>query len=129
MRLLLDTHIFLWYIMGDPSLPQKGVDAIRDPSNEVFLSAVSLWEVIVKYQTGKLPLPAPPQIFVPMQRQRHQIATLPLDEPSVMHLSRLPLYHRDPFDRMLICQALASNLTLLTVDAAIKAYPVPILAL
>jgi PIN domain nuclease of toxin-antitoxin system len=74
MRILLDTHIFLWFISGDTQLPTDVRDSIRDPSNEVYLSAVSVWEVIVKYQLGKLPLPEPPETCLPKQRTLHQIS-------------------------------------------------------
>ncbi|RLC90166.1 MAG: type II toxin-antitoxin system VapC family toxin [Chloroflexi bacterium] len=127
MRLLLDTHIFLWFISGDKRLPEDMRDAIRDLDNEVYLSVVSLWEAIVKYQLGRLSLPQPPGIYLPIQRQRHRIASLSLDEASVSQLTNLPPIHRDPFDRMLICQALEHGLTVVTVDVAIRAYPVPIL--
>ncbi len=127
MRLLLDTHIFLWFISGDERLPEGMRDGIRDLNNEVYLSTVSLWEAIVKHRLGKLPLPQPPNIYLPIQRQKHQIASLSLDEASVSQLAGLPQIHRDPFDRMLICQALEHGLTVVTVDDALCAYPVPIL--
>jgi len=127
MKLLLDTHIFLWFISGDKRLPKGMQDSIRDPNNEVYLSVVSLWEAIVKYQLGRLPLPQLPNIYLPIQRQRHRIASLPLDEASVTQLANLPQIHRDPFDRMLICQAMEHGLTIVTVDGAIYAYPVPVL--
>jgi len=127
MRLLLDTHIFLWFISGDERLPEGMRDSIRDLNNEVYLSTVSLWEAIVKHRLGKLPLPQPPNIYLPIQRQKHQIASLSLDEASVSQLAGLPQIHRDPFDRMLICQALEHGLTVVTVDDALCAYPVPIL--
>ncbi|AOX03482.1 twitching motility protein PilT [Moorena producens PAL-8-15-08-1] len=122
MKILLDTHIFLWFISGDTMLSTDVRDIIRDPDNEVYLSVVSVWEAIVKYQLGKLPLPEPPDKFLPNQRQLHQIASLDLDEGSVTQLSKLPLIHRDPFDRMLISQALEKGLTLATVDREIRAY-------
>lgn len=127
MRLLLDTHIFLWYISGDSRILDIVRDSIREPDNEVFLSVVSLWEASVKYQLGKLPLPQPPEIYLPMQRKRHMIDTLPLDEASVAQLAKLPPLHRDPFDRMLICQALEHNLIIVTVDDAIRSYSVTVL--
>jgi PIN domain nuclease of toxin-antitoxin system len=83
-----------------------------------------LWEAIVKYRLGKLPLPESPETYLPAQRERHQIASLALDEASVTHLMKLPSYHRDPFDRMLMCQAIQHNLTLATVDDKIREYPV-----
>jgi PIN domain nuclease of toxin-antitoxin system len=127
MKILLDTHIFLWFISGDIQLSTYVRDSIRDPSNEVYLSAVSVWEVIVKYQLGKLPLPEPPETYLPKQRNLHQIISLELDEVSVAQLAQLPPLHRDPFDRMLICQALQKGLTIATVDATVRAYPVSVL--
>ncbi len=124
MKLLLDTHVFLWYITADAQLPIVFRNEIRNPQNQVYLSVVSLWETIVKHQLGKLPLPQSPETFLPMQRERHQIANLALDESSILQLSSLPSLHRDPFDRMLICQALAHKLTLVTVDETIRSYPV-----
>src|SRR6266545_3797414 len=106
MRLLLDTHIFLWFISGDAKLPDGWRDSIRDPEHDVYVSVVSLWEAIVKHQLGKLSLPQPPEHYLPAQRVRHQLASLCLDEASVRHLASLPPIHRDPFDRMLICQAI-----------------------
>ena len=124
MRLLLDTCIFLWFISGDERLSNSVREAIRDPANQVYLSVVSIWEATVKYQLGKLPLPRPPEEYLPEQRVRHRISSLPLDEPSVAHLSALPMIHRDPFDRMLVCQAMEHGLTLATADEKISAYPV-----
>ncbi|MGK7956442.1 MAG: type II toxin-antitoxin system VapC family toxin [Crocosphaera sp.] len=127
MKILLDTHIFLWFISGDNRLSIDICNSIRDSGNEVYLSVVSIWECIVKYQLGKLPLPESPEIYLPKQRNRHQILNLNLDENSVTQLAKLPLLHRDPFDRMLICQALQNNLTIVTVDKAIRNYQVRIL--
>lgn len=127
MNLLLDTCIFLWFISGETRLPASMREAIRDPANEVHLSVVSLWEIILKYQLGKLPLPRLPEQYIPEQRERHGIASLPLQEDSVARLQQLPPLHRDPFDRMLICQALTRNLTLVTVDDKIRTYPVQVM--
>lgn len=127
MRLLLDTHIFLWYITGDRRLPKDKRESIRNSDNEVYLSVVSLWETIIKYQLGKLQLPQPPEVYLPLQRARHQIFSLGLDEASVSHLNQLPPIHRDPFDRMLICQANAHGLTIVTIDDIMIQYPVQVL--
>ncbi|PMB19059.1 type II toxin-antitoxin system VapC family toxin [Fischerella thermalis] len=127
MRILLDTHIFLWFISGDRQLSTDIRDAVRDPDNDVYLSAISVWEAIVKYQLGKLPLPEHPATYLPKQRDLHQIASLALDESSVIQLAKLPPLHRDPFDRMLICQALQNGLTIATVDTAIRAYSVSVM--
>ena len=127
MNLLLDTHIFLWFISGDSRLPLLFRDAIRDSNNETFLSVASLWEIIIKYKLGKLPLPQSPEIFVPQQRQIHQIKSLSISEASLKYLVSLPDLHRDPFDRLLISQALSGNFTIVTVDPAVKNYSVSFL--
>jgi PIN domain nuclease of toxin-antitoxin system len=129
MKLLLDTHIFLWYIIGDKRLPALWQMWIRDPANLVFVSVVSLWEASIKHALGKLPLPGPPETYLPLQRKRHKITSLALEEASVRRLAGLPALHRDPFDRMLICQALQHDLTLLTVDDILRAYPVKVAGL
>jgi PIN domain nuclease of toxin-antitoxin system len=126
MKILLDTHIFLWYISADKRLSDDRRASIQDLNNEVYLSVVSVWEAIVKYQLGKLPLPQPPEIYLPTQRVRHKISSLTLDEASVAYPSQLPSIHRDPFDRMLICQANVQGLSLMTDDGIIHKYPVQI---
>jgi PIN domain nuclease of toxin-antitoxin system len=127
MRPLLDTHIFLWFISGDERLPEDTRESICHPENDVYLSVVSLWEAIVKHRLGRLPLPHSPESYLPIQRERHQIASLSLDEESVSQLAQFPPIHRDPFDRMLICQAIAHGLTLATVDEVVIRYPVSVL--
>lgn len=127
MRLLLDTHVFLWFATGDRRLPAAWRETMQDPLNEVFVSVVSLWEATVKHQIGKLPLPHPPGTYLPRLRTIHRFASLPLDEESVARLAGLPQAHRDPFDRMLICQAIEHHLTLVTSDEIMKQYPVPTL--
>lgn len=127
MKILLDTHIFLWYISGDKQLPEFMIQAIRQPANQVYLSVVSLWEVIIKYQLGKLPLPQSPEMYLPRQRRRHFISNLDIYESSVRRVIQLPSYHNDPFDRLLISQAIEHGMTLATVDQKISAYPVTIL--
>ncbi|HJW84068.1 MAG TPA: type II toxin-antitoxin system VapC family toxin [Anaerolineae bacterium] len=129
MNLLLDTHVFLWFISGDARLPDALRDSIRDSENEVYVSVVSLWEAMIKHQLGKLPLPQPPEKYLPLQRERHRISSLSLDEASVSHLAELPPVHRDPFDRMLICQAMENGLTFVTVDDVLAGYPVSMLRL
>ncbi|KAB8316528.1 type II toxin-antitoxin system VapC family toxin [Tolypothrix campylonemoides VB511288] len=122
MKLLLDTHIFLWFISGSNQLSAIFRDSIQNPNNTVYLSVVSLWECIIKYQLGKLPLPESPEIYLPKQREQHRIDSLTVDEASVVQLIKLPSLHRDPFDRLLICQSLQHNLTILTADEAVMSY-------
>ncbi len=123
MRLLLDTHIFLWYIAGDTQLADAWRQMIGDPRNRVFLSVVSMWEAIIKFQTGRLPLPEAPETYIPRLRAQHRILVLPVDEASVAQVALLPPIHRDPFDRLLIGQAIQNGLILVTSDAAIRSYP------
>ena len=127
MKFLLDTHVFLWFISGDTRLTAEWRDTIRHPQHEIYLSVVSLWEAIIKHQLGKLPLPERPESYLPTQRERHQIANLPLDEASVRQLGTLPPIHRAPFDRMLVCQAIERKLNIITADDVFRAYPAPLL--
>lgn len=124
MKILLDTRTFLWYISGDKHLPPLVLNSIQCPENEVYLSVVSLWEVIIKYQIGKIALPQSPEIYLPLQCQKHMISSLNVDEDSVRQLIKLPSIHRNPFDRLLICQAIEHGMTLATVDANVQLYPV-----
>ncbi len=127
MRLLLDTHIFLWYVGGDPRVGTSVRSVIED-AETVYLSVVSVWEATIKYYVGKLPLPEPPHPWLSLQRERHGIESLPIDEASVAHLSKLEPHHRDPFDRILVCQAIEHGLQIVTVDPVLSKYPAKIVA-
>ena len=124
MNILLDTCTFLWLVSDDPELSDTARSLFADPDNDVYLSVASAWEIIVKHNLGKLPLPEPAHDFIKNNRVRHRIETLSLEEAAVLQLSRLPEYHRDPFDRILICQAIAGSMTILTPDTQITSYPV-----
>ena len=126
MRLLLDTHVFLWYITADPQLPTRLRDTVRDPANEVYLSAGSVWETVIKHALGKLPLPVPQAEYLPQPREAHRIVSLPVEEAALVHLAGLPALHRDPFDRHHVAQALQHELTMVTLDEAVRAYGVPL---
>jgi PIN domain nuclease of toxin-antitoxin system len=123
MRLLTDTCTFLWMISAPDRLSPRARVMLIDPSNEVFLSSVSAWEIAVKHGLGHLPLREAPDRFVPAQREAHGIEALPLDEESVLQVLRLPALHRDPFDRMLVCQAIVHGLAILTPDPLVSQYP------
>ena len=124
MKLLLDTSTFLWIANDAPELSAHARKLFVDPGNEVYLSSVSAWEMAIKYALGRLPLPGPPERFIRLQREQHGIEPLPLDEEAALHLTRLPSLHKDPFDRMLICQAIVHGLVILTPDQLIYQYPV-----
>lgn len=125
MRLLLDTCVFLWIAGGAAELSSGARQAFADPANEVYLSAASAWEIAVKHGLNRLPLPEAPAQFVPRVRQAHGIDGLGVDEAAALLTAQLPPVHRDPFDRILIAQALAGGLVLVTPDEAIRQYPVP----
>ena len=127
MKLLLDTCTFLWIVSGAPELSDRARTLFADPENDAYLSTVSDWEMALKHALGRLPMPEPPARFVPAQRKAHGIESLPLDEEAALHLDRLPALHQDPFDRMLVCQALVHGLAIVTPDRLIAQYPVRIL--
>ncbi len=127
MKILLDTHIFLWLISGDARLPKRMIAPLQDPMNRVFLSVVSVWEAMVKNGLGKLPLPQAPEMFLPAERERHGIISLQLGEKDLLHLPSLPPLHRDPFDRMLLCQAKQHNCLIATLDVMMLSYSLPTL--
>src|SRR2546423_14854086 len=124
MKLLLDTHIFLWYITNDQRLSTKLASAISDEKNEVYLSVVSVWEALVKYQLGRLNLPPPADRYLQERQEQHRIVSLALETAAVAQVLKLPPLHRDPFDRMLVCQAIHHGLVLATVDDQLEKYQV-----
>ncbi len=127
MRLLLDTCTFLWLAGGSSLLSAVAAAAVRDPSNEVFLSAVSTWEIASKHRAGRLPLPEPPERLIPTERSLRGVSALAFDEESALQVTRLPPLHRDPFDRMLISQAIAGGLAIVTPDPLVTQYPVRVI--
>ncbi|MGI8746130.1 MAG: type II toxin-antitoxin system VapC family toxin [Bryobacteraceae bacterium] len=125
MNILLDTCAFLWIILDEKQVSSAALRLFKDPANEVFLSAVSSWEIALKHSIGKLPLPGrSPGGFISEQRKAHGIETLPLEEEASLYVPLLPKLHTDPFDRMLICQSIVHGLTILTPDHLITQYPV-----
>lgn len=123
MRLLLDTCTFLWALSGEPPLPTRVAAMVQDPDNEVFLSAASAWEIAIKYEAGKLRLPEDPARFVPAMRAERGFTALAVDEESALHIAKLPPLHGDPFDRLLVSQAIVHGLTILTPDPILARYP------
>ena len=124
MKLLLDTCSFLWITNAQAELSSGAKAAFEDEANEAYLSVVSAWEIAIKSRLRNLPLPEPAQVFLPRARALHKIASLNLNEDAIVQLPLLPLLHRDPFDRMLICQAIAEGMAIVTPDELIRRYPV-----
>ena len=127
MKLLLDTCSFLWFLADAPELSAKARAAILDPANSVYLSAVSAWEIGRKYAKGDLELPGRPETLIPQVRTDSGILSLPLSEEEAISAEKLPLLHKDPFDRMIIAQALVQGMVVVTPDRAFEPYPVRLL--
>ena len=123
MKLLLDTCTFLWVVNETERVPRKVRDLFQAAENEVYLSAASAWEIALKHARGHLLLPTTPERFVPSERDGRGIASLAIDEEASLHLSKLPSLHRDPFDRILVSQAIVHGLSILTPDPLITQYP------
>jgi PIN domain nuclease of toxin-antitoxin system len=124
VNVLLDTCTFLWIGNGSKRLSDEARNLFGDPSNDVWLSSASAWEIAVKSSLGRLPLPAPVDRFVPALRRELGIEALPVSEEAALMVASLPPLHRDPFDRILVGQALVEGLVILTPDPEIAAYPV-----
>jgi len=124
MSFLLDTCSFLWVTLKPEKLSEAFLECFKNPDNTIFLSSVTAWEIGIKYSIGKLTLPAPPSRFIPDERKSHHIMQLELTEADTFCIENLPLNHKDPFDRMLIAQAIERSLTILTPDPLIRQYPI-----
>jgi PIN domain nuclease of toxin-antitoxin system len=122
MRVLLDTHAFLWWIDNDPRLSTTARSMITDSDNELYFSAASGWEIAMKAQIGKLNLPDKLEQFIIEQVVLNQFTVLPIQLSHTLHVYTLPLLHRDPFDRLLVAQSQLEDLLLLTDDAFIQQY-------
>lgn len=121
MKILLDTCVFLWLLTGERPFPAAVKAAMSH--EELWLSVASVWEISVKLAKGTLRLPVPPGRLVPDARKRYGISSLPVDEESALHLVKLPALHTDPFDRMLVSQAIVHGLTIVTPDPLVTRYP------
>jgi PIN domain nuclease of toxin-antitoxin system len=123
-RLLLDTSAFLYWTAGGKKLSLRARKAIENSRNEIFLSAISAWEIAIKYSIGKLVLPEPPASFVPSRMSRHAISGLAFEHSDALAIDSLGEHHHDPFDRALIAQALERGLPIITSDARFADYGV-----
>ncbi len=124
MRVLLDTHAFLWWISDSPELSDAAREAIADQRNAPIFSAVSGWEIAIKAGLGRLELPDSPAKFVNEQLSQNGLEVLPIHSRHALGVYGLPDHHRDPFDRLLVSQAVVEKLPILTADPEIPRYPV-----
>jgi PIN domain nuclease of toxin-antitoxin system len=124
MRLILDTHAFLWWIVDSPQLSSRVRDVMRNPANELFLSVASAWEIAIKVNLGRLRLPDRPDRFIPGQLMKNAIEPLPVEMSHALYVSRLPAIHRDPFDRIIIAQSILEKMPVVTRDTDIAKYKI-----
>jgi PIN domain nuclease of toxin-antitoxin system len=124
MRCLLDSHAFLWFIGGDARLGERALETISDIENEVLLSIASLWEIAIKHSLGKLELAQPFPELVQRQLIANEIELLAINPKHLFTLVDLPFHHRDPFDRLIIAQAISEGIPVLSGDGEFRKYPV-----
>lgn len=124
MKLLLDTQVWLWMIGPAHRLSDAGRSLLEDRQNDLFLSAAAVWEIGIKYAAGRLAMVSPPSILVPTHIKRSGVQPLPVGISHALLAAALPMHHRDPFDRLMVAQALEEELTLVTADPQLAAYGV-----
>jgi PIN domain nuclease of toxin-antitoxin system len=124
LKILIDTHIFLWAITGDPRLSALQRSVYTDESNDIYLSVASVWEILIKSGLRKLPLPVPAAAWLSRQLEENRITALAIRMSHLTELECLPSLHRDPFDRMLVAQARAEKMPILSADPEIRKYDV-----
>ena len=122
MRILLDTHCWLWMQVSPEKLKAEARTLLEESGNILFLSAASSWEIAIKWSLQKLPLPMPPMEYIPQRMKRQGVRGLAVEHRHALHQATLPHHHRDPFDRLLIAQAQVEDLSLMTTDGTLKSY-------
>jgi PIN domain nuclease of toxin-antitoxin system len=127
MKFLLDTMVWLWSVGPTDKIGSEGLEILTDGQQDLYLSAASSWEIAIKTKLGKFDLPEPPPRYVPNRIAAQGIHSLSITQSHVLSVYDLPLYHSDPFDRLIIAQALAENMVILTSDRAFKKYPVELI--
>lgn len=123
MNVLIDTHTFLWFVNDEPHLSESAA-ALLESDTTVFLSIASLWEIAIKVSIGKLSLPQPFDVFIPEQLALNDMTVLPIRLADCHQVISLPFHHRDPFDRMIIAQAMIEDMPIVSIDTAFDAYPI-----
>jgi PIN domain nuclease of toxin-antitoxin system len=126
MKAILDTHAFLWALTGDARMSRLARDTFAGPTG-LSLSIASIWEILIKVQSGKLKLPRPAGPYVLKKLAENRIEALPISIDHLLTLERLPMHHRDPFDRMLIAQSMEEGWPIITADPAFKQYSIRVI--
>ena len=127
MKVLVDTHALLWFLLGDSRLSATAREAIESSSNTRFLSDASVWEISIKQSLGKLKLAEPFESRLVAALERNVFEQLPIARPHLFAVSRLPFHHRDPFDRLIIATAMVENLPIVTQDSQFAAYSIDVI--
>ncbi|MEA1902542.1 MAG: type II toxin-antitoxin system VapC family toxin [Actinomycetota bacterium] len=127
MKILLDTHVFIWINSAPERLGNLNAP-LKDSDNQLVLSAVSSLEITIKHKLGKLSLPVTPSAYVPSRMEANHVEGLPIEHAHALAVERLPLHHRDPFDRLLVAQCELEDLVLATVDPVFRVYTDRLLA-
>lgn len=127
MKILVDTHIFLWAITDDHRLSAENRTVYLDNSNQLYLSVASVWEMLIKCGLGKLPLPKPASGYILKQMEKNRVEMLTIRAAHLTQLESLPPIHRDPFDRMMVAQASAEGMPIMSADPALRRYGVRVL--
>jgi PIN domain nuclease of toxin-antitoxin system len=125
MKAILDTHAFLWALAGDARMSRHARDIFADA--DLSLSIASIWEILIKVQSGKLNFPRPAGPYLLSRLAENRIRTLPISIDHLLTLERLPMHHRDPFDRMLIAQSVEEDWPIITPDPRFKQYPIQVI--
>jgi len=127
MRILVDTHVFLWDLLDDHRSSRKAREILSSDEHQLYFSLVSLWEIAVKIKTGKLNSVGSSVSYIRDEMEEYRMELLPIRYEHILQLERLPLHHSEPFDRLLIAQAVAESLPILTHDEKFPLYPVKLI--
>lgn len=126
MTYLLDTHVWLWMLTAPDRIAPDVLERLADPETQLLVSAASSWEIAIKYERGRLALPEPPESYVPSRMRRSGVTGLPVSHAHALRVATLEPHHRDPFDRLLVAQAMLEGVPIVTADAALSAYDVEV---
>jgi PIN domain nuclease of toxin-antitoxin system len=128
VKVLLDTHIWLWMLAEPDRLSDPTRDLIQDGDTTLYLSSVSSWEIAIKHSLGRLPLPEPPEQYVPARMRTTGVRGLPIEHAHALHVDTLEMHHRDPFDRLLVAQSRVEGLPLVTADRVFERYDIEVVS-